>query len=238
MAIIQLDDLEARVQALEQTMTGIGAVIRVGHDIDPGTPPPAERPPSDDNPDYEFTEAGIFHIATLANPVGRIVHPVPHGAYDRVEASWNMTFAGWPQDGRRTAGVWLVHEGNKDMIGYVMFILPTASSGHANHARLAHGLGVINSGKRRSHVSLDHLDMDIGDLLRFNLKVNYDEGTVVLTILNVDNNKQVALHSATKDTLVVHKPIIVDFGFDGSVEDEPISLGWSWSNWHLKMWKS
>jgi hypothetical protein len=190
--------------------------------LDPDAPGPAGCPPGGTC----FDQLGVVHTPTPANPVKRLVFPVPSGSYRRVLMRLDVKHGGWAPgeaNGRHNL-FWLVRGRNLNMIGSADFYGP-----NANYLDLQHGMGVVHEDK--VHL-IQNLLAKPGATYHFDYV--YDVGGRFLELVVTQASAQVArlrgVPNVSQLQIAASDQILLDLGFDGSVAGEPPTYNWIYSN--------
>jgi hypothetical protein len=190
--------------------------------IDPDEPGPSDCPAGASC----FDLAGVVHTSSPANPVRRILIPVPPGSYRRVHLRLDIKHGGWDanhRDGRHPL-FWLVSNKNLNMYGNGDFYGP-----NANYLDLQHGIGLVHEDKIHLIQSFAaqpgatyHFDYVYDVDARFVELVVTQGGAQAARVRGVPNVNQIAITAGDQT--------ILDLGYDAIDPLAPKTNGWVFTN--------
>lgn len=170
-----------------------------------------------------LTRQGVFHRATSARPVERVVWNVPPGNYRRLRLAVSVTHGGWAA--ARPAGThnifWLARNRNRDLFGY-------ANLRNRNQVFIRYGIG-MGQGQKPRLTSGGNFQK--GKTYRF--EYVYDAAARQVEMTVTQGGRRISHLNGRADQSVIrvgaNDRFVMDFGFTGrSNANEPASLGWEW----------
>jgi hypothetical protein len=181
----------------------------------------AREPKPSENPTFEFP--GPFHTPTVETPVKRLFTTPPAGTYRRIHFRLTVTHGGWSAtspDGRHNI-CWFVRDGNRDLFAYLNALGPGR-----NVIRLGHGIDIAHTEKPKKDKGFE---MVPGETYTFDYVYDAEQRSIVLRVLDAAGAEALRMEDTPNvDSIAItaKSEVIWDFGFPGTSDKEPATLGW------------
>jgi len=180
-----------------------------------------------------FDAKGIVHQPTADLPVKRVIFSPAAGTYSKLRMTMDVTVGPWwPQNPAALHMMfWLVKDRNFNMFGYLALRGPDT-----NQALLRHGIGVTHPNKFKIAAPFTPV---LGKTYHFDYTYDtsagvvdlgiFDGSTVVEHLIGQPNVSSFSFNGAEK--------ILVDMGFTGTDPDEGPTIGWTYRDLHVELYK-
>jgi hypothetical protein len=180
-----------------------------------------------------FDAKGIVHQPTPAVPVKRVIFSPAAGTYKKIRLTMDVTVGPWwPQNPAALHMMfWLVKDRNFNMFGYLALRGPDT-----NQALLRHGIGLTHPQKLKIAAPFTPV---IGKMYHFDYTYDTSNGVVDLGIFDGSTVVEHLTGQPNVGSFSFNgtEKILVDMGFPGTDPDEGPTIGWTYQDLHVELYK-